>query len=681
LLKVKLTFYTVKCYCKAFYNITQHQSIKILIIAIPTFMKHLFLFSTLLFATFYGFSQEALDSILVSATRLPVKKQEAGKNITIITSAEIQRLPINSVDELLLYVGGININSRSGFGVQADIGMRGSTFSQVLILVDKQRINDPLTAHFNSNIPIPLAEIERIVIVYGSAAVSYGSDAVGGIIHIITKAYANMEKPSNASFNGQLGIGQNNLTLTDVGFYQQGKKFGISTAIKTSTSPGEQLINPNYTNAGLGDSLFRNHFDLKTYTTALTFRSDKWKVYTRFGGDFRDFSAKYFYTSSPYDESKEWVNAYWTQGAITRNTANGKTELNFSYRNNTDSFVFNPLFAPNFHTTNRINATLTHAMAVGKTRVAFGTQTDYQIIESTDRGNHKYNSQAAFLQATKKLGLLNINGGLRLEYSPTINLQLIPQVNLSYFLNGYVVRSSIGKSIRQADFTERYVSHLIPNLSAGRNAGNPDLQAELAYTFDIGIDAHKSKKVKWSNTFFIRQSQNLIDYVNTNSNDIINLTNLIPSTNYLYATNISNSLTFGNEFFAKFTLLEKGKSRINSQLNYTFIKTKTPDGTVSKYIANHPVHNINGSISYTFSSFNLLVGGAFITRKKENIEAINGFIPSSYSILNTKLSYSLAAVPCKVFIDVRNIANTQYQEILGAKMPSRWILGGIYWSL
>jgi vitamin B12 transporter len=644
-------------------------------------MKHLFLFFALFFSILFSFGQEPLDSILVSATRLPVKKQEAGKNITIITSAEIQRLPINSVDELLLYVGGININSRSGFGVQADIGMRGSTFSQVLILIDKQRINDPLTAHFNSNIPIPLAEIERIEIVYGSAAVSYGSDAVGGIIHIITKAYANMEKSNNASFNGQLGIGQNNLTLTDVGFNQQGKKIGISTAIKTSTSPGEQLVNPNYTNAGLGDSLLRNHFDLKTYTSALTFRSDKWKVYTRFGGDFRDFAAKYFYTSSPYDESKEWINAYWTQASIARNTTNGKTELNFSYRNNTDSFVFNPIFAPNFHTTSRINATLTHAMAVGKTQVAFGTQIDDQIIESTDRGNHKYNTQAAFVQASKKVGLLNINGGLRLEYSPTINLQLIPQVNLSYFLNGYVVRSSIGKSIRQADFTERYVSHLIPNLSAGRNAGNPDLQAESAYTFDIGIDAYKSAKVKWSNTFFIRQSQNLIDYVNTNSDDITNLTNLIANTNYLYATNISNSLAFGNEFFAKITLIDNGKSRLSAQLNYTFIKTNTPDGTVSKYIANHPVHNINGNVTYAFSAFNLLIGGAFITRNKENIEAINGFIPSSYAILNSKLTYSLSATPCKIYIDVRNLTNTQYQEILGAKMPNRWILGGISWNL
>ena len=93
------------------------------------------------------------------------------------------------MDELLQYVGGVNINNRGGFGVQSDIGMRGSTFSQVLVLVDNQRINDPLTAHFNNYVPIPLSEVHHIEIVRGSASASFGADAVGGIIHIKTKTY------------------------------------------------------------------------------------------------------------------------------------------------------------------------------------------------------------------------------------------------------------------------------------------------------------------------------------------------------------------------------------------------------------------------------------------------------------------------------------------------------------
>ena len=90
-----------------------------------------------------NYAQTTLDEVLVSASRIQSKKFESGKNITIISQKEITQLPVNSVDELLQYVGGVNINNRGGFGVQSDIGMRGSTFSQVLLLVDNQRINDP----------------------------------------------------------------------------------------------------------------------------------------------------------------------------------------------------------------------------------------------------------------------------------------------------------------------------------------------------------------------------------------------------------------------------------------------------------------------------------------------------------------------------------------------------------
>ena len=112
----------------------------------------------------------------------------------------------------------MNINSRGGFGVQADIGMRGSTFSQVLILLDNVRMNDPLTAHFNSNIPIAKSEIGIIEVIKGPSSASYGSDAVGGVIHIKSKSYLQKSNEKQIDFNGEVGIGQNQFENADVGF-------------------------------------------------------------------------------------------------------------------------------------------------------------------------------------------------------------------------------------------------------------------------------------------------------------------------------------------------------------------------------------------------------------------------------------------------------------------------------
>ena len=59
-----------------------------------------------------NYAQTALDEVLVSASRIQSKKYESGKNITVISQKEIAQLPVNSVDELLQYVGGVNINNR-----------------------------------------------------------------------------------------------------------------------------------------------------------------------------------------------------------------------------------------------------------------------------------------------------------------------------------------------------------------------------------------------------------------------------------------------------------------------------------------------------------------------------------------------------------------------------------------
>lgn len=638
------------------------------------------LLTLLSFIFITNYAQTALDEVLVSASRIQSKKYESGKNITVISQKEIAQLPVNSVDELLQYVGGVNLNNRGGFGVQSDIGMRGSTFSQVLVLVDNQRINDPLTAHFNNYVPIPLSEVHHIEIVRGSASASFGADAVGGIIHIKTKTYEGLfNNQEISSTNGNVGIGDHNLSMLDAGVHQQSKRFSFSAAVKSSESDGEQLVNPNFANAQRGDSLHYNFFDLKTYTAAVTYRGDKLKFYARGGSDYREFAAKHFYTTSTYDESIEKVSSYWTQTALIFDQENSRTELNASYRNGKDSFAFNPLFTPNEHTTQRINATLSQNRKMGGVDVSFGIQTDYQDIVSTDRGDHQTNSNAAFILAQKRINQLHLNGGIRIENSEKIGTQLVPQLNASYKMDNLVLRSSLGRSIRQADFTERFTSYKLSNLTPGRNVGNPNLEAESSYNFDLGADVYLSENLQFSNTLFFRQSSNLIDYTLTNSDAISNLTNLQPNSDYLYAKNISESTTWGNEFGLKYTQnIQNGQ--IAASLNYTYLNTSTPDSVVSKYIANHPIHNLNGSLNIRYAGLGLNIGGALITRNAEAVEVINAEIKDQYAILNLKLSYTIKEFPASVYMDVRNALDTRYQEILGSQMPGRWIMGGIRWN-
>ena len=120
---------------------------------------------------------------------------------------------------------------------------------------------------------------------------------------------------------------------------------------------------------------------------------------------------------------------------------------------------------------------------------------------------------------------------------------------------------------------------------------------------------------------------------------------------------------------------------MGAAINYTYLNTSTPDSVTSKYIANHPLNNINGQINFNYQGFGLNVGGAWITRNKEEAKAINAQIQDEYALLNLKLSYTMKDLPGSVYIDVRNALDTNYQEILGAQMPGRWIMGGIRWRL
>jgi vitamin B12 transporter len=645
-------------------------------------MRKIFILCSALFS-FSLFAQQSLDSIEVSATRLPVKVYESGKSITIISQNQIQQLPVTTIDELFQYVGGININSRGGFGVQADIGMRGSTYSQVLVLVDNQRINDPLTGHYNNNVPVPMSEIERVEVIRGSAAASFGADAVGGIIHIKTKAYEALNNTDRyTSTTGNVGFGANNLTSTDLQIQQQFKKFGFTASMRSAASDGEEFVNPNFTNYQRGDSLNNTQFDLKTYSAAANYRSKKLKAYARVGVDARDFSAKYFYTLSSFDESTESTGAQWLQSAVSYDSDAGKTELTASYKKSTDEFIFNPnplVASINNHEMQRVNATLSHQFRFKGINLNTGIQTDWQDITSNDRGDHKRLSNAAFILASKKIKKLSLNGGLRLEQSEQIGLQFIPQINAAYRNGALVFRSSIGRAIRQGDFTEQFNNNNTPLVSAGRSVGNPDLLPESSWNYDLGVDAFLGDLIL-SNTIFGRNSKDLIDFALTSGSDITNLTNLADTFNYLYAQNISEAFTWGNEFSLQYAK-KFGANKLSVRVNYTFLQTNSPDSITSKYISNHPTHNLNGAINYAFYGFDVNVGGSLITRNAEDFPSADASIPTDYVVLNTRVSYTTDLMPLSVYIDVRNVLDTQYQEILGARMPGRWIIGGLKWNI
>ena len=658
-------------------------------------MKKVLLFISFSFFFIHTLSAQVyveLDSISVTASRISSDITESGKSVTVLTFEEIQAMPVTSMDELFRSLPGVNINSRQGFGVQADVGIRGSTYSQVLFMLDNVPLNDPLTAHFNTNIPISLSEVGQIELIRGPAAASFGADAVGGVIHIKSKAYLN-SAISNRGNNGlqsvdvDLSGGENRLFMSDASLQFKQNDWRFSASVRTSQSDGEQLPNPAFSEGVSPDQTFNTDFNLVSYSAALSKRiNDRFSWYLRGGSDYRDFNARYFYTRSLFDESREEITSRYLLGALNYNSGSHRAEMNLSYRNVNDLFDFNSAISPvNEHTTQQLFFNLSHQVEINLDRdyidrftLMSGTQLLRKEIVSTDRGDHSDLTGGLFLLSA--LGFsngFNVNTGLRLQFDETGSANLLPQLSAAYNLPYLTIRSSAGRAIRTGDYTERYISSQIPNLTPLRNIGNPDLKPEISTTIDFGFDWKPNRLFTISPTLFYRSSKNLIDYTLRNESEIQNATNLQSGADYFYALNVAESNTSGFELLTTGRFFTQNRTRLTLQGGYTYIRTSNRDGIVSRYIANHPSHQISFGIRFNYSQFTLHSQNEYNVRSSETFPQLNSSIPATVFLSNLKITYAPERSIFSAYLSLMNVTDTQYQEILGAPMPGRWLLAGL----
>lgn len=173
---------------------------------------------------------EALDPILVTATRTPIALQDSIAPAQVIDHEQIEASQATSLQELLAGRAGINLTNAGGLGKQTSLFLRGTNSSHTVVLVDGVRINsaDLNLAMFQD---LPLAQIERIEIVRGPQSSLYGADAIGGVIQIFTRRNAGSFAP-----HFQLGGGSNGLRQASGGIGGSGRNgwFGADIAYQHS---------------------------------------------------------------------------------------------------------------------------------------------------------------------------------------------------------------------------------------------------------------------------------------------------------------------------------------------------------------------------------------------------------------------------------------------------------------
>ena len=611
-----------------------------------------------------------LNPVTVTATLQPLPVSRTGRNIVSIPGNYFDKLPVHSIDELLRFIPGIEVQMRGPAGSQSDIVVRGGTFQQTLVVLDGLRLNDPNTGHFNSYIPIAPAEIERIELLKGASSAIYGSEAVGGVINIITKSFAAKRKDQKKQLIASAVAGEYALFSASAGGHWQNNNTAISGGLLTNNSDGQLQRGTR--------GFFNNH------TASLSVKhhiNDHWSLSVRSAFDQRDFSAQNFYTTFVSDTANEKVTTNWNQARIDIKSGKHMIYFDAGYKTAKDVYQYNPVPIANNNRSNLLQFVLTdHFKLNDKTLISSGVQYQDRRIKSNDRGNHSLNQLAAFVILHQKVDELSINPSIRIDHSEIRGTEFVPQVNLSWHLNKFQLRASAGKTIRDADFTERY-NNYNKSFVAGGSIGNPDLNSERSFSYEAGADYFADKNLKLSITAFQRRHTQLIDWVTTPYADMPRKTNLSPTGTYALAKNIAKVNTTGVEADIQFNRSFNQSSQLYSTLGLLWLDSKSDNTTPSFYISSHARFLSNLSIQYLHKKISITSTAIYKNRKPQKASAINAAVDKNCFLVNLKGGVFFWNKKLNAFIEVDNVFDNAVGDLLGSRLPGRWLMGGLSLSL
>jgi iron complex outermembrane receptor protein len=218
---------------------------------------------------------------------------------------------------------------------------------------------------------------------------------------------------------------------------------------------------------------------------------------------------------------------------------------------------------------------------------------------------------------------------------------------------------------------------VVPN---GFNVGNPQLQAERTINYEAGADYRPLPGLTAKATYFLRKGNNQIDYVPVLGAQVIEATglaNLNAARTYRFAQNLFEVTTQGLETELSVARQLSTTARLDGSLGYTYVRVTNAENIASQYLANIARQVVSGTVGVSTTRVNASLSGLWKQRNPNAAATISRTLGSEYAVFNARLE--VAVLPKKLWLtgQVQNLFNEQYSDLLGAQMPSRWLMGGL----
>ncbi len=596
---------------------------------------------------------KTMDEVVVTANKFPQKESGTGKVVTVITQEQIMRSAGKDISQLLNEQTGVIVNSAtSNPGKDKSLFVRGATSAYTLILLDGVPLNDPTGVGGTFDLRLlSLENIERIEILKGSQSTLYGSNAIAGVINIISRKQSS-EKPVA---NGLLTYGSYNSFKGNASVGQKTKWFEYDVQYTYNNTDGISEARDTTGKADFDKDGFKQH--AVQAVTGINV-SDKLKLspyyrFTEFKGDY-DADA---FIDGPNHYSASLVNTGLTGHYIYNR---GAIHFNYGYDLTKRDYLSQ---YGDFFTKGKFQhaeAYTDHHFSSNVSLVA-GLNFQSYRIDAPDTSNTIISPYASLF--------LKTNNGFNVELGGRFNHHNQYGNNVTYSFNpSYLIQDDVKLFVNiTSGFRVPSITELF-----GPFGSNPNLKPEKSSTQEAGLQATLlEKKVEFTIAAYNRNSKDVIVY-GANGYE-----------------NRDKQHDYGAELEASYAI---GRN-INIKINYTYV-----DGNTTQELANkdttyynlirRPKNNAHLFVGYQVTKDLFISSSLQITGKRTDtyFDPVS-FLSSqvdlkAYVLWNAYAEYAFLNKKLNVFADVKNIANNKdYYEVYGYSVQGVNITGGIRFKL
>jgi vitamin B12 transporter len=481
--------------------------------------------ATLLFGSLFpppdASAQESLfslDGLIVTAGPTPRSAGAVASHVTVLEGAALRALGIVSAVEALRDVAGVDVVQSGSFGAVTSLFMRGGESDYTLVLVDGVQVNQAGGGFDLAS--LSLDNVERIEVVRGPASALYGSDAMAGVIHVITRTGQGPVRGRASVETGSFGESRDQLVDAvrwSADLWGGSGSAGYSASLAHDANDGLLAFNNRHESTVLSGSA-RFAPDARTRVDlGLRLAERRYHFPTDGSGTVAD--------SNSFTFSDETLGHLRVARRVSRRLElEGRVGL-FGSDGGTDDAPDGPADTLGFFGFTsldhfrRLGAEARAHVEVGPTLMTVGAEVEQERQRSFSESLSEYGpsngrsesereNRALFLHGTGEIGGLALHAGGRIEDNERFGTFATWQAGVSTVLpgtGGVRLRAAAGRALKEPTFFE--------NFSSGFALGNPDLDPETTLAWEVGLERSLiGGRTHARATFFTQSFRDLIQY-------------------------------------------------------------------------------------------------------------------------------------------------------------------------